>query len=161
MDIQYSISVGDIASIAVAIAALLLAMVALRISGELARKSASRPFVLEKLYELYQYRKNRKLDPHGPLAEDIDRLFKEVQMIRAATLILEAAGLTQPIEDIEAKARAFGDIRREIIASGRPPSNEEGTMLSGAALSLDSAVQDLLSALEPQMREALKDPFKN
>ena len=164
MAVQYSISVGEIASIALAIAALLLALAALRISGDLARKSASRPFVVEKLYELYQYRKNRRLDPQGDVAADIDRLFKEVQMVTAATLILEAAGFRQRLEEVEAKDAAYWEIHRELSRSDRRPSEEEARKLTDAAVSLDQAIQDLLSALEPQMKRALKNPlddFKN
>lgn len=159
MAIELSITVGDIAAIVVAVAALLLAGWALRVSGGLARKSSSRPFVLEKIYDLYVYRKNRHLDPQGPLAADFDRLVTELQMIRAATPILEAGGLGAAVAAIEHQATRFGAIRNELIAAGAQPSADEGARLTAAAAALDRAVQDLLDDLEPKLKRALRDPF--
>jgi hypothetical protein len=159
IELQPTMTLGDLGSIVVAIVALLLAGVALRISGGLARKSASRPFVLEKLYDLYQYRKNRRLEVHSPLKEDIDRLFKEVQMIKSTALILEAAGLEKHVAEVESKGATYDQDHERLTAPGASPTAEDGERLVSEIVSLDRAVQDLLGALEPQMRRALKDPF--
>jgi hypothetical protein len=151
---------GNTAACKVAIAALVLAGWAVRVSGVLAKKSSSRPFVLEKIYDLYVDRRNRHLDAHGSLAADFDRLVTELQMIRAAAPILEAAGLGKMVAAIEKNATEFGTIRSDIIGAGSHPDVQESKRLTDAAAGLDRAVQDLPGALEPKVKRALKDPFE-
>jgi hypothetical protein len=152
------IQVIDVANLVVAAVSLTIAIAALRISGRIAAASISRPFVIQQLYELYEYIATRRLDTD--LDKDIDRLFNEIERVRTKRLILEQAGFGRRLEEMEQRIHEFSALRPRLAEAGTW-TEEEGRALTTTAAAIDRVLQALLRDIEPQLRKVMTNPLKD
>ena len=152
----------DVANLIFAGTSFIVALVALKISNKVARMSISRPFVIEKLHDLFEYLKTRRLSD-DPI-KDVDRLMDEVQRIRRLTLVLEQAGFGLRVHELEAKVLAFSETRKElevVLTSGNQITEEQRRKLLKTAGEMDKPLQALLADIETMLRKIMKDPIKD
>lgn len=152
------IQVIDVANLIVALASLTIAITALRISGRIAAISISRPFVIQELYELYEYIETRRLGTD--LEKDIERLFSEIDRVRAKRLILEQAGFGKRLEEMEQRISEFSSLRKQLQDAGTW-TPEQGRALTNAAVTIDQVLQSLLRDIEPQLRRVMTNPLRD
>jgi hypothetical protein len=154
------LQVIDLANLTVALSSLVIALVALRVSNRVATASITQPFVIQELYELYEYVSTRRLGS-DPVA-DVPRLFEEIGRVRSRRLILEQAGFGDRMAELEAKIHEFSELRGELEIAQRAGAltEEQGKKLGQAAAAIDYALQALLRDIEPQLRSVMKNPLR-
>jgi hypothetical protein len=145
------------ASLVVAIASLIVAIVAFGVSRRVAAITISTPLVLQHLYDLVEYLHGRKRITD--LQQDVQRLFDELRKVRQKSFILRQAGFGSRLDDLEVRAKAFGTLRDELAARQGSVTEAEGKELTQRALRIDEAVQALLQEIEPKLDGVFKDPF--
>lgn len=154
------VQVIDVANLIVALTSLVVAGIALIVANRAAAMGIAMPFVIQELYELYEYIETRRLGTD--LAADVDRLFDEVKRIGEKRIMLELAGFGNRLVELDARKDAFARTRREILdAQGAGAYTEDqGHELTQAAAAIDRTVQALLREIEPQLSLVMKNPLR-
>jgi hypothetical protein len=154
------IQVIDVANLIVALTSLVVAGVALIVANRVAAMGIAMPFVIQELYELYEYIETRRLGTD--LAADVDRLFDEIKRIGEKRIMLELAGFREQLTELDARKEEFARIRRKLMQAQEAGTytDDQGQELTQAAVAIDQTVQDLLRAIEPQLSLVMKNPLK-
>lgn len=154
------IQVIDVFNLAIAVSSLLLAIAAVYISSRISRRGMFLPFVIQELYEVYEYLQSRRLG--DDVKADIPRLFNEIELVSTKHLILEQSGFSERLAELGAAKAAFGRSRDEADAAKQRDgsyTDAQGEALFSAAQAMDRALQALLMDIEPQLRKVMKDPM--
>ena len=159
MTFENTVTLGDLLAGLVGLAAFAVSIVALRIAGSLARKGATQPFVLENLYDLYSYGLSRA-GQQSPPDVIVESFYEDIRRYRKAKLILEVVGFKDHVQRIDPLISQFLNTRDSIKTTSTQLTAEQGQQLLDAALEVNRLLDDVITALEPRIRQAIRDPFQ-